>query len=366
MFLARRNLLHEPIRFGLSVTGIGLAIMLTLVLLGVLTGVRRQTGAYLAHTPGSVVVTAEGTDSFLLSTTPLPPGTADSVGSVPGVSRVVPLLAQWLVLRLHERREAAFLIGYDPITGGGPRRLAAGRAPATDDEVVLDHHLADRHGIAAGDVVEILGRPFAVSGLADETSPLMTSLVFVRKDALETVILAPGATSVLVVTPEPGLSPLDLRDRLAALPATSALLKDDLIARDVALFTAGFQSPIRLMAAIALLVGTLVVGLLIYAGTVERRREYGVLKAVGIGNRRLYRIIAWQALVTAAAGVAVGLVLAALAARLIMALRPEFLIALTPGAGLLATAAGLVMALAAALAPARVVAGLAPAEVFRR
>jgi putative ABC transport system permease protein len=90
------------------------------------------------------------------------------------------------------------------------------------------------------------------------------------------------------------------------------------------------------------------------------------LKAVGIGNRRLYRIIAWQALVTAVVGVLIGLVLSQVAAHLIMALRPEFLIALTPGAGLLAAASGLVMALAAALAPARVVAGLAPAEVFRR
>jgi putative ABC transport system permease protein len=231
---------------------------------------------------------------------------------------------------------------------------------------VLDHHLAARHGIGVGDAVEILGRPFTVSGLADETSPLMTSLVFVRKGALETLALSPGASSVLVVTPESSLSPAALRDRLAGVPGTSALLKEEVIGHDIEIFTAGFRSPIRLMAIIALLVGTLVVGLLIYAGTVERRREYGVLKAVGIRNRRLYRVIAWQALATAAAGVLVGLVLAGVAARLIMALRPEFLIAVTPGAAILAAAAGMVMALVAALAPARVLARLAPAEVFRR
>ena len=366
MFLARRNLLHEPTRLVLSVAGIALAVMLTVVLLGVLTGVRRQAGAYLGHTPGSVVVAAEGTDNFLLTTTPLPSGTADAVGATPGVARVVPLLARWTVLRLHDRREASFVVGYDPDLGGGPRRLAQGRAPSTDGEVVLDRHLADRHGVGVGDTIEILGQPFTVSGLADETSPLMTSVVFVGKGALEALMLSPGASSILVVTPEPGLSPANLRDRLAALPGTSALLKEEVIGHDVEIFTAGFRSPIRLMAAIALLVGTLVVGLLIYAGTVERRREYGVLKAVGIRNRRLYGVIAWQALVTAIAGVLVGLVLAEVAARLIMALRPEFLIAVTPGAAVLAATAGLVMGLLAAMVPARVIAGLAPAEVFRR
>ena len=35
------------------------------------------------------------------------------------------------------------------------------------------------------------------------------------------------------------------------------------------------------MIAIAFLVGTMVVGLVIYTATIERQREYGVLKAMG-------------------------------------------------------------------------------------
>ena len=49
-----------------------------------------------------------------------------------------------------------------------------------------------------------------------------------------------------------------------------------------------------------------------------------------------------------------------------MIVRPEFLIVLDPTAAIFALIAGLIMALFAALFPTRLVAGLAPAEVFRR
>jgi putative ABC transport system permease protein len=49
-----------------------------------------------------------------------------------------------------------------------------------------------------------------------------------------------------------------------------------------------------------------------------------------------------------------------------MALRPQFLVTLAAADVMRAVIAGLGMALLAALFPARLLAGLAPAEVFRR
>ena len=41
-------------------------------------------------------------------------------------------------------------------------------------------------------------------------------------------------------------------------------------------------------------------GLVIYTATVERQREYGVLKAVGTRNGMLYRVVTLQALIVTA------------------------------------------------------------------
>jgi putative ABC transport system permease protein len=109
-----------------------------------------------------------------------------------------------------------------------------------------------------------------------------------------------------------------------------------------------------------------VVGLVIYTATVERQREYGVLKAIGARNGVLYRVVVVQALIASVAGAVLGVALAVAAGRLITALRPQFLVAYDVNAVGRVLLAGLVMAVLAALAPVRVIAGLAPADVFRR
>lgn len=244
--------------------------------------------------------------------------------------------------------------------------MASGREPAADDEVVLDRVLAERHGLSTGDSFDILGQTFGIVGLSDGTTSWMTSFFFVRKSAAEALLRTPGATSFVLVTPQPGQTAADLRDRLASIPATDALLKREMAANDLALFARFFSAPLRLMSGIAFLVGTLVVGLVIYTATVERQREYGVLKAVGARNATLYQVVALQALIAGVAGAGLGVGLAYAAGRLIMLARPQFLVVLEPGLAATALAAGLLMALCAALLPARVIAGLAPAEVFRR
>ena len=71
-----------------------------------------------------------------------------------------------------------------------------------------------------------------------------------------------------------------------------------------------YDAPIGLMVAIAFVVGVLVVGLVIYTATIERRREYGALKAIGARNRTLYGVVTTQAVIAAVAGAVAGIGLA--------------------------------------------------------
>ena len=366
MTLAVRNLLSDRLRLGLSVTGVALSLMLIALLNGLLNGMYRQVSAYLDATPGSLVVTQTGVRNLLGATSLLPADTTAAVGRIDGVARAVPILSQFVVLELHGKKQPLYLIGYDPALGGGPWRLAAGRAPQTDGELVVDRVLAERHGVRIGDTIELMGRPFAVSGLSDGTTSWMTSFVFGPKRGIEALLRAPGATSFVLVSPAPGVSDDVLRGRLGQLPGVEIVAKDRMIANDLKLLARYFSAPLRLMVGIAFLVGALVVGLVIYTATIERQREYGVLKAIGIRPQRLYGLVGMQALITAAIGAVLGWGLAVAAARLIERLRPQFLVAIAPSALVWVVLGGLGMALVAALIPARLIAHLAPADVFRR
>ncbi len=365
MSLAARYLLQNKTRLALSLLGVALALMLILLLDGLVRGMQRQIAVYLANTPGSVVVTQVGVRNLAADNSLLPPGTEDDIQKIPGVARVIPVLSQSVFFELHDRKIFAYLIGYDPAKGGGPWRLAQGREPRQGREVVVDQTLARLHDIKVGQTVEVGGYRFPVVGLSAGTNSWMTTLVFVRKVELERYLLIPGLTSFVLVEPQPGVSPQILKERINQLSGVTAWLKPELMAADLRIYE-GFFQPLRLMRGIAFLVGVLVVGLVIYTATIERQREYGVLKAIGAGNARMYGLVLSQALVMAFLGALLAVLLAYLAAWLIMVLRPQFLVVLEPSAILLALLSGLGMALLSAIAPVWVVARLAPAEVFRR
>jgi putative ABC transport system permease protein len=366
MALARRNLLQDRTRLALSVLGVALAVMLMLLLNGLLGGMYTQIGSYLDHSSGQLVVAQQGVRNLLGATSLLPPNTTERVRADPEVAKAIPILSQFVILDLHGRKQPTYMIGYDPAQGGGPWQLASGRRPEADSELVFDRVLAERHNIGLGDTVPVMGRNFTVVGLSDGTASWMTSFFFVRQTAAESLLRAPGATSFLLVTPAPGVSATNLRERLNTEPGVEAVIRTDMMANDVTLLARFFSIPLQLMVAIAFLVGTLVVGLVIYTATTERRREYGVLKAIGARNRRLYTVVITQALLAALAGAMLGVGLAFGTAWVIMALRPQFLVTLTPLAGAQVVGATLLMAVLASFFPARLLARLAPAEAFRR
>lgn len=365
MFLARRNLFHDKTRLMLSVLSLALALMLMLVLNGIQTGMVQQQSTYYDNTAGSIVVGQEGvTASLGLSS--LPRGTTDLARQTEGAASVIPILSQFFFLELHDRKAAVLVIGYDPQYGGGPWRLVDGREPEAGREIVLDRVLAERHNVSVGDEISVMGLNFKVVGLSEGTASLFWSYVFILKSTIESLLFQPEITSLLFVTPADGVSPDALRDRLNDLPGVDAVFKSDVIAGAQRAYDRLFGAPIRLMVGIAFLIGALVVGLVIYTASVEREREYGVLKAIGARNRMLYGVVAFQALIAAVAGAVICIGLALGVAQLIMTLRPEILVALEPSSVVSVALTGLVMALLAAFFPARMVARLAPAEVFRR
>lgn len=365
--LAAANLFEEKLRLSLSVLGVALSVMLILILLGLRAGVYKGVRAYLENSPGSIVVLPKGArTTFAVAGKQLPPGTAEAVTRVDGVARVTPLLRMGSIPDLHGKKEYVVLVGYDHTSGGGPWELASGREPVADNEVVLDRVLAQRHGFSVGQTFTLAGQALTVVGLSSGTNSWVGTYVFATKTFVEKLVLVSGATNVLLVTPAPGLKTSDLIGRLGSVPDASALAKSEVIEDDQKVIAGVFNQVLSVMVVTAFLVGTLVVGMVIYTATIERRRGYGVLRALGARSSTLYGTVIVQALMAAGLGVALGVGLAYAAGLLIAGYRPQFIVSIEPSALLMTLAAGFLIALFGAFVPARTVTRLAPAEVFRR
>ena len=366
MSLARRNLFQDKTRLALSIGGVALAVTLILILKGFLAGMNRQITSYLDHSPGTIVIAEEDVVNLLGAVSLIPNGTAQRAENTRGVDEVIPILSQFIILDLHKKKQPAYMIGYDPREGGGPWQLVAGREPGSKDEMVFDRVLADRHGLTLGDQVEVMGRDFKIVGFSSGTASWMTSFFFIRKKDAENLLLNPKATSFLLITTKQSANVGQILQRLNTFSNVNALTKETMSANDLKLFAKIFLAPLKLMVGISFLVGTMIVGLIIYTATVERHREYGVIKAIGAQNRFLYRIVLTQALFASTFGSVVGVLLANAAAQWIMSARPQFLIVFDRVDSIQALLAGIGMALIAAIFPTRIVAKLAPAEVFRK
>ena len=210
-----------------------------------------------------------------------------------------------------------------------------------------------------------MGREFEIVGLSEDTASWMTSFFFIRKSAAESLLRAPGATSILLVQLEPTANQVQVLAQLNQIDGADALTKSTIVANDTKLLVEVFSAPLQLMAGISFIIGVLVVGLVIYTATVERQREYGVLKAIGARNPLLYKLVLVQAIVASSLGAVGGIGLSYAFSQLIMGVRPEFLIILESDSALLAIGSGLAMSVLAAIIPARNVARLEPAQVFR-
>ena len=365
--LARRQLLHEPLKLALALAGVTLAVALVGLLFGLREGIRHQVTTFLDNAGAEVYVAPRDSRSFVTAGPPaLPVSLARELDREPGVEQAAPVVSSEAILRLHHQRVAAQLVGFDRGRLGAPWKLAEGRAPARSGEIAVDRVMANSHGLGPGDILMVRGRRFRVVGLTDETASWMTPLVFVMRRDAAAMQGAPDSASFVLVRGD-GRS----ADRLAAalqkdLPSLNVMTRGELAANDRALMSRSFNAPLLVMVVIALAVGALVIAITTYGFVAERRREFGSLKAIGARNARLYRVVSAQALAIAALALVAGVGLGQAAAAGIEALWPKFLFVSLPSHYVLVVVAALVMGLVGAFVPARVLARLDPAEVFRR
>lgn len=358
--LARRNLLAEPRRLIASAIGVGLAVMLILLLDGMWAGIRQQATVYTDRAGGDLYVLQPGVRDLTAGVGTVPLSTLDTVRADPDVTWAAPVRTAYVVLQLHDRKVAVYVVGSVPGQPGGAWSIASGRAPTADDEIVVGTVLAQRHGLRVGDRVDVMGQSLRVVGLSD-SSGYMFAYVFVTHAALDRLSGVPGSTSFVLARTA---KPVAVAERLRA-EDLNVLTADQVGANNLKFATDIFGSPLRLMVGISLAAGTMIIALTAYTAIVERRREYGIAKAMGATRSRLVRVALTQTFTLAALGLLAGWGLFFAGRALIVEVRPQFAVLLTAGALLRAAAAAFAMALLAAIIPTRRLAALEPAIAYR-
>jgi len=362
--VGRRFLFVDRRRAALTVSGVAASLLLVLVLGGIFAGAIERVTAYIRTSPAQVFVSQDGVRTMHMSASALPADTADRLADVPGVAWAAPIGFTSGSVSGPSGRQLSYLIGYDADTGrGGPTTLVAGRAPGLG-EAVLDEQAADRLGVDLGERFTVLGTPARAVGLSTGGSSITNTTVFV--DAAEFARIRDDRVSYVLVGVDPGADPETvvgrIRDDVAGVTVQT---REEFAQSEARVVTDMSADLLRLMSTIGLLIALAVIALGLMTATLNRLRDFAVLKALGARTGRLAGIVTMQVLLTVTLGLAAATAAALALSWALPRVAPAVQISVTAAAVAQTGVSALLVGLVAALWPLRRIAALDAASAFR-
>jgi putative ABC transport system permease protein len=356
--LARRNSLRSPGRTMSTAGALTVGVALVTVVAIMAAGLRDTTERSLTDkiAASHVVIGADGWS-------PTDPKAASTIAGAPGVERVTTVRQDvGNAFGDNERVNAiaGSQVSFDLAAGDGDA-AALGR-----DGAIVDEGWATEHGLAVGDRFELLSPGGERSELV--IRGIETSSIF---DGLDLGPITVGAAlydrafenerSVLTLVDAPGADTATLQQAIAAYPdaevQTKAAFTDTRMEGIDMLM--GIFVVLLALAVIVSLFG--IVNALVLA-TFERRRELGMLAAVGMSRRQVRRMVRHESIVMALLGASTGIVAGlALGGVVVGLLGDQGLTYVVPGGTLVVLAVVAVLAgILAAILPARRASRLSP------
>jgi putative ABC transport system permease protein len=373
--LARKLLLHDRLRFAVAIAGVSVSVMLVLVQVGLYYGFMDTASSIIDASHADLWVGKAGNESFEFAS-PYDERTFYKVASVPGVERAERVLMNFAQFKLADGGDLGVQIvgvettpGHQPLLA--PWHVVAGDANRLSEAgaIVVDQSEYSKLKIdRVGHTTEIAGVRAEVVAMTKGIRSFTTSpIVFTDIRTARSYLPQVGANAVtyVLVKVAPGVTPESVKARIDAIPHLAAYTTSEMSKRTRMYWSSrtGVGAGFFTTAVLGVIVGFVVVGQILYSGTLQYLREYGTLKAMGARNMAVVRVILSQAMISAALGFVVGGVLAV---GMQAAMKGANLtVALFPGLYVATLVVTIVMCSFAALLSIVKVLRLDPASVFK-
>ena len=343
--LVLENLKHRPIRTLIGVVVIGIQVTLILTLVGLKEGTLSDQ-ASRASGVGADIIVRPPSSSVVSMSASMDARIARKIDQQAGVKFSSGVLQQGT--DLFNYVTGVDLPQFDKLNGGF--RFVDGGPFQGPDDVIVDEFYAKQNKLHVGGTVNLLNRPWHVSGIYQ---PGMLTRVVVPLATLQDLTANTGKVSwVYVKLDDPSKTD-------QAVAQLRSVLKDYRI-YSMEEFTSLFSVSripllngfIWVVIGLGVVVGFLAILLSMYTAVLERTREIGVLKALGASPAYILNILLREAAVVAIAGAIFGILLSFVTRFLIHDVVPASLIqAIVPLWWPIAAAIAVFGALLGALGP---------------
>ncbi len=352
----------RPFRTLISVIGVALGVILVILFTGLARGMTNDVAKRAANWKAEIVFTRPGGMEMMSSNTAVSTLYADRLLEIDGVKSTVPVIryispdskGTWGIKQIDG-------VDWQPFADMNEMYLVSGRAPAANDEIIMDQRQIADEKLKLGDEYELFGgKKYKIVGVFEPPSGSRTKMSLA---ALQEALQQPGKCTYILVKLKDGYDV----DAVAAkidevLPGNKINLTRDLVI-DAQERIPGLNTFLRVLVVLAGFVSTIFVLLSMYTTITERRKEIGILKSLGASKGFIIRAIEGEAFMIGVLGVVLGFAAAFLAAYLI---GRQFQLAFEFSAGWITTAIVIAIAgsLIGAIYPAWRASAIDPVEVI--
>lgn len=362
--IARKNLFHDKTRFLISIGGVAFSIFLILYFISLYYGFDYLLEGFVLNQDADIWVLQKGKTDFFRGSSRLPDELAPLLEQHGGVKSVHRLASR--TLKVGEEENMTLIVaGYETRSElGGPWNIVKGKTRPRAYEIIIDRVFARKNNLKIHDTIRIVDKDFRIVGISDYTSVLMWQYSFIKyEDAIEVFgQLRSDYLMLQVQNPEFAKS---LISGIENSFNVNAFTKQEFLKNNKELIREGFVPILLAVVFIGVIVGTSFVAVTIYTITIERIKEYGILKAIGASNKQLYKIIFEQSITITAIGFILGTLITMIAVTLTYHLFPELTAIITINSIFIMAGISLGISILASYIPIKRVARVDPLMIFR-
>jgi putative ABC transport system permease protein len=387
LLLAWRYLSGRRLRAALTTLAIVFGVMIMFGMQGIIPAVRASFDANLTTAAHGVDLIVTRTDGRLF-----PQALAETVAATPGVTLVMPVLERPLRLpaplalpTAAGRPISALVInGVDPATAAAAIPIAplAGRwfGPGEERVALVRSSLLEATGLALGDALRLPAAGGAteltIVGVLPERPVFGDEELYLPLATAQALFNLPGQINAMTGQFAAGQDAEALREAILAQlgPGYAAGAVEAGGAEWDAALAIG-ERAFMLFGGLALAMGGFIILNTFRTGIAERRRDIGMLRAIGASRRTVVSLVVLESLLLGAAGTALGILAGyGLVSGLVLAIGPTWARyfgaplgapAYSLAAWLLSAGLGLLVPLLSGLLPALAAGRLPPLEALR-
>ena len=303
--LVIENLKHKPMRSLLSFLLIGVPVTLMLTLVGLSHGMIADSQRRARGSGADIMVRGTNAKAALTqSSATLPEKFLAYFAEQPHVKVVMGVVTHAVELPLVVN--GVDLDRFNQMSGG--LHYLEGRGFEHDDDVIIDRYYANQKKKRVGDTIELMNRPWRVSGIVEGG---MLAHILVPLPVLQELDAAKGKfTQIYLKLDDPANTSAVIADLKKALPDYPIWDMEEVASQiQESVNKTGLDEFLVVIIGIGVLIGFAVVCLSMYMSVLQRTREIGILKSLGGSKAFILRIILSEAQVLGLGGTVLGIVM---------------------------------------------------------